>query len=180
MILWFLRVIAFTQGDPGWRKFFQLEVKDKEWLLGPPCPAELENPGYLGIRQEKQWICTKLQALPWDPIVAQCNTSAWRCWLHHTRKLRGFTRRKRQMPESLLRCMLPSLSLAQRKLVFRPFLKIWYSYKLSAKRDDSHFYLYFRSISVLHPTYTQQKPPRPDCSCLGWGHICMSKTHLEN
>lgn len=167
---------------PAWRSFSQLDVKDRGWLLGPPCPAELENPGFLGIRQEEQWICTELWALPWDLVVARCNMSAWSCCLHHARELRDFTRPKR-LRKWQKRCFghtLPSFSLAQRKLAFRPFFKVQYRSKLLAKRDDSHFHSYFSSISVVLPIYVQKKPPRPYCSCLGSGHICMSKTHLEN
>lgn len=80
---------------PAWQRSSQLEVKDRGWLLGPPCPAELENPGFLGIRQEKQWICTKLWALPWDLTAVQCNMSAWSCCLQRARELRDFTRPKR-------------------------------------------------------------------------------------
>lgn len=38
---------------PSWRS------KTRGWMVGPPCPEELQSPGCLGIQLQKQRFCTE-------------------------------------------------------------------------------------------------------------------------
>lgn len=137
-------------------------------------PARRDGESFLsGIRQEKRRICSELfHGTLWlDNAIRQLGAVAFSIKrLYKTKKILSST--------VWGMCGLHFLLLRENQLSDH-FFKVEQSCKLLVQKDDAHFHSYFSSILILLPTY-EKKPPKPHCSCLGSGHVCMSKIHLEN